>query len=258
MCSVNRVWTALLLLASVVVAGAVGYVLVHNDKVPQAGQTPGFTAPAPKSSDASSGAATGSTSASGTASTSRSTDAPPARIVFLGDNWTTGLGVGHDAKKAFPALVSAALKVKDTVVGADGAGYAKHGKDDKDYADLITKVVASKPTIVVVSGGRNDVSDDVNTLKTAAKALFASLKSKLPNAKLIAVAPFWGDSDHPSDLAKVDDAVKAGVEAAGGKYLAIADPLHNHGDWMADDANPDEKGNAAIASALKPELQKLL
>jgi lysophospholipase L1-like esterase len=110
----------------------------------------------------------------------------------------------------------------------------------------------------VVTGGRNDVSDDANTLTTAAKDLFSTLKAKLPHAQLIAVAPFWGDSDHPSDLGKVDDAVKAGVEAAGGKYLAIADPMHNHGDWMADDANPGEKGNKAIAEALKAQLAKLL
>ena len=249
----------MLLLATIVVVGSVGYVLVHNDKVPHAGTTPGFTAPAPKpTGSTTSGSAAATTSTSASTSTSKSSTPATAHITVLGDNWTTGLGVKHDAKKAFPGLVANDLKVKDSVVGEDGSGYAKHGSTGDAYGDLVDKVVATKPTIVVVSGGRNDVSDDVNTLTTAAKDLFATLKSKLPDAQLVAVAPFWGDSDHPSDLGKVDDAVKAGVEAAGGKYLAIADPLHNHSDWMADDANPGEKGNKAIAEALKPELQKLL
>jgi lysophospholipase L1-like esterase len=262
MCSVNRVWTALLLLATIVVAGAVGYVLVHNDKVPQAGQTPGFSAPAPKPSGSGglsgSSGPSGSTSKSGSGSASTSTDPSSVHITFLGDNWTTGAGVGHDAAKAFPALVTAALKVKDSVVAEDGSGYAKRGPGGDSYNDLVTKVVDSKPDIVVVSGGRNDVSDDVNTLKDAAKQLFSSLKSKLPDAQLVAVAPFWGDSTHPSDLGKVDDAVQAGVEAAGGTYLDIPDPLKDHKDWMSDDANPGEKGCHAIADALQPELKKLL
>jgi acyl-CoA thioesterase-1 len=249
----------LLLLATVVVVGSVGYVLVHDDKVPHAGTTPGFTAPAPKpTGSTTSGSAAATTSTSSSTSASKTSDPATAHITFLGDNWTTGLGVKHDAKKAFPGMLSTELKVKDSVVGEDGAGYAKHGSNGDAYGDLIDKVVASKPTIVVVSGGRNDVSDDVNTLNSAAKDLFAMLKSKLPNAQLVAVAPFWGDSDHPTDLSKVDDAVKAGVEAAGGKYLAIDDPLHNHSDWMADDANPGEKGNKAIAEALKAELKKLV
>jgi lysophospholipase L1-like esterase len=260
MCSVNRVWTALLLLATVVVAGAVGYVLVHNDKVPQAGQTPGFSAPAANPSGSGAGSGSGSTSKSRSTSTSKSTSPHPSatHITFLGDNWTTGAGVDHNGSKAFPALLGQALNVKETAVGADGAGYAKRGPDGDSYNELISKVVDTHPDIVVVSGGRNDVSDDVNTLKAAAKDLFASLKTELPDAQLVAVAPFWGDSAHPSDLSKVDDAVKTGVQAAGGKYLDLPDPLRNHGDWMSDAANPGEKGCHAIADALKPELKKLL
>lgn len=256
----NRVWTALLLLATVVVAGAVGFVLVHNDPVPRAGQTPGYSASplSPSSTDSKSpqASASGSGGASTTATTKKARSA--LRIAFLGDNWTNGAGVGHKAEKSFPALVAKGLHVKDTVAASDGAGYAKHGPDGKAYGDLVSKIVAAKPDIVVVTGGRNDVSDDQATLTSDAKDLFAALKSQLPAAKLVAVAPFWGDSDQPSDLAKVDAAVKAGVQAAGGTYLDLADPLHNHSDWMADSANPDEHGEKAIAEALRSQLEKML
>lgn len=268
MSSVNRVWTALLLLATVGVAAAVGYVLVHNDKVPQAGRTPGYTATAPVPTGGRSGLPTTSTSTSATGSGGPSSSTSgtsgtggPARInriTFLGDNWTIGSGVGRNAAKAFPSLVAGALHLKVDAVGADGAGYAKHGPNGKNYSDLVGLVLASQPDIVVVSGGRNDVPDDVNTLDTAAKDLFSELKTKLPDAELVAIAPFWGDSDHPSDLTNVDDAVKTGVTAAGGTYINLPDPIHNHSDWMADAANPNVLGNKAIADALKPELQKLM
>lgn len=265
MCSVNRLWTALLLLAAVVVAGSVGYVLVHNDKVPAAGKTPGYTASAagvPNRSGSVSGSSGPSGSApvsgSGVVTTSTSPSGSAVHLAFLGDNWTSGAGVGHDKTKAFPGLVADALHVKVSVFASDGAGYAKKGPAGKSFLDLVDAVAAAKPTIVIVSGGRNDVSDDPNTLAADAKDLFHQLESKLPDAKLVAIAPFWGDSDHPGDLSKVDDAVKTGVESVGGTYLNLSDPLHNHADWMADAANPNAQGNQAIAEALEPELQKQL
>ena len=146
------------------------------------------------------------------------------------------------------------------VVSAEsGSGYAKQGENGNNYLDLLKKVVDADPAIVVVSGGRNDISDDHDTLTNDAGDVFAQLADKLPNTKIVAVAPFWGDSDQPSDLSFVEATVKSAVEDAGGTYLDISDPLHNHPEWMADDeANPNDEGNKSIAFALRQRLEPLL
>jgi len=85
-----------------------------------------------------------------------------------------------------------------------------------------------------------------------------ALKAGLPDAKIVAVAPWWGDSTHPSVLDSIGSAIKDGVTAAGGTYLDIDDPLVGHSDWMANAADPNDKGYQAIAESLEPKLQPLL
>jgi lysophospholipase L1-like esterase len=186
----------------------------------------------------------------------QSTVAAPV-VAFLGDDWTAGIGASAKAKR-FTTRVCAQLQVTERNFGIDGAGYAKSGAGGDDYRSQVAKIVAADPAIVVVSGGRNDYSDDADTTAAAVHALFAQLHEKLPNAKLVAIAPFWGDSDLPPEMIALSDAVHSGVTDAGGTYLDIADPVHGHPEYMADDADPDNAGYAAIAAALEPELSSLL
>jgi acyl-CoA thioesterase-1 len=242
MCHVRKVWLGLLLLLTAVVSVGVAYVIVHKDPVQGAGDTPGYSAPA-----SSPVTTTPATASSSTRSSSRSATAPAAaRVVFLGDDYTLGVGASSPSN-SWTTLVADTLHLAPTIVGESGAGYAKHSARGKTYASLVDKVVGAKPDLIVVSGGRNDVSDDPDTLRTAAKALFAELHSKLPEATLLAIAPWWGDSPHPNSLDPVDGAVRSGVQAAGGTYLEPGDPLAGHPSFMADDAHPNDKGYRAIA-----------
>jgi acyl-CoA thioesterase-1 len=182
----------------------------------------------------------------------------PARAVFLGDDYTAGAGASQGSTK-WTDQVATELHLDATVVAEDGAGYATRGTDGTSYLQLVDAVVKARPSLVIVSGGRNDVDQSPDTLRSAAAQLFTRLQQRLPDATIVAVAPWWGDSQHPPKLTKVDDAVQAAVQAiANGKYLDIADPLVGHPDWMADDANPNDRGYAAIstsvAAALRPAL----
>jgi GDSL-like Lipase/Acylhydrolase family len=201
---VNRILTALLLVLALGVAGAAVYLFTHDDPVSKAGQTPGYQTSVPSS-------APSTTSASSPSATR--TRAPLVRIAFLGDDYTLGKGASSP-KKRFTALVGARLDVHETTIAADGAGYAKAPTDGSDYSALVAKVVAAEPDVVVVSGGRNDVYDSADTVRSAAVKLFATLHTRLPKATLVAVAPFWGDSSPPQTLAPVAAAVKAGVTSA--------------------------------------------
>jgi lysophospholipase L1-like esterase len=264
---VNRVWTALLLLATVVVAGGVVYVVGHNTKVRDAGDTPGVSTavsapPAVTPTSTASSTSSTSTSHSPSTSSSASTSATSAvnsstLVAFIGDDYTHGLG-GSGAAKTFPVLVAKSLGVHEERFYLDGAGYAKASANGQTYGDLVSQVVATHPQVVVVSGGRNDRADNVATLTSDAASLFSALHAALPKAELIAVAPWWGDSAHPAELIPVDQAVQAGVTGAGGVYLDIPDPLYDHSSWMADDADPNDLGYAAIAASLEPKLKALL
>jgi lysophospholipase L1-like esterase len=185
---------------------------------------------------------------------------PPPRptVAFLGDDYTTGVGASR-AGNGFVPLLGQALDVPVRTFGAPGAGYARpRGHPRRTYASEVAAVVASKPDIVVVSGGRNDFTDLLATFRTAARQLFATLHAKLPHAELAAVAPWWGDSPHPPELRVLDAPVRTAVLAAGGHYLNVPDPLTGHRNWMADSADPNDAGYRAIATSLTPALHQLI
>lgn len=245
MCLVQRVWTVLLLVCTVAVAGAVFYVVRQHDPIPQAGQAPGYSLPA-------GGPSSDPVTASQTPAPSRR-----AKVAFLGDDYTSGAGA-TSPRAGWTAQVATALHVDATTVAENGAGYVQQGVDGDAYAALVDKVVAAEPDVVVVSGGRNDVGYPAGQVRRAAQRLFATLHSRLPDARLVAIAPWWGDSAHPAKLTKVDTAVQDGVEAVHGAYLDVPDALRGHPAWMADLADPNDRGYAAIATSLIDPLRAQL
>ena len=261
--SVNRLWTALLATATIVVLGGVVYVLSHNPTVPQAGQIPGYTAPSfgvpslTSTSPTTTPSATGSAHAAVSSNPESIASVASTVIAFVGDDYTHGVG-GSGGSKTFPSLVGASLHVHDESFYLDDAGYAKTDADGNAYGYLVSQVIAAHPDIVVVTGGRNDRADDPSTLTSKSAAFFSALRAGLPQAKIIAVAAWWGDSPQPAVLEQVDAAVNGGVTAAGGTYLDLPDPLFGHSDWMSDDADPNDQGYAAIAASLEPKLKALL
>jgi lysophospholipase L1-like esterase len=245
---VRRVPGVLLVLIALVAFVAAGYVLAHDQPVKNAGEMP---AGPPSSSTSSPATASSSLSSSGATTTK------PV-VAFLGDDWTAGLGA-TTKRKRFTSLVAGALNLRERNFGADRSGYAATSSSGKDYDGMVADLVAAKPQYVVVGGGRNDVvEDDLSTATANAATLFQTLHRKLPDATLVAVAPTWGDSDPPAALADLARAVKKAVTAVGGTYLDIRDAVRGHPDYMADDADPNNAGYAALARVLEPRLRPLV
>jgi lysophospholipase L1-like esterase len=234
-------------LAVVEIVAAV-YVVRSRDDSSTAAATPHTTPVATSSAPAPSLGIDGS-------STSRPETGP--LIAFLGDDWTRGAGASAPDNR-FTTRVCAALGARELNSGVDGTGYAKPGERGGPYATRVAKLVADHPDVVVVSGGRNDSNDNPATARDEINALFAKLHRKLPDAVLVAVAPFWGDSDLPDEMVQLGTAIEDGITAVGGTYLDIEDPIHDHPRFMADLADPNDAGYAAIAAALTPELEGLL
>jgi lysophospholipase L1-like esterase len=250
---VNRVANIALAVLAVVVFGAAIYVVTHNDAPTP--HTASGTIAAHQSNALAPPSSTAAASSHGVDATSAS--APTTVVAFLGDDWTSGDGASNRAHR-FTTLLATQLNVIERNFGAAGTGYAKATDTAGAYSSRVDAVVAAAPAVVVVSGGRNDSSDDPATAAAHARALFAQLHNKLPDAVLVAIAPFWGDSDLPPELTALGDAVKRGVTDVGGTYLDIPDPIHGHPSFMADAADPDDQGYAAIAAALEPQLALLL
>jgi acyl-CoA thioesterase I len=232
--------------AAVIVAAAALIVVTRSPDVPSAGQTPGYVPVTP----------TPVTFSASPAATRSSSAAPRPVVAFLGDDWTNGRGASKPSKD-FVHLIAADLRLGAHAFGTDFGGYARPGTDHRTYASLLPAVVRVAPAVVVVSGGRNDVTDYAPTMATAATAIFRSLHQQLPKATLIAIAPLWGDSDHPAKLQPIAAAVKAAVAAGHGSYWEVPDPLHGHHDWMANEADPNDRGYAALAAALVPRLDPI-
>jgi lysophospholipase L1-like esterase len=237
--------------------GAAVYVVRNNDAPKSAAQPPATTPATVTSPPPSIGIeGTGVAPQSTPAQSSPGQSAPPV-IAFLGDDWTSGAGASGKAQR-FTTLVCTQLGAREKNFGVAGTGYAKASASGGAYESRVAAVAAADPQVVVVSGGRNDKVDDAATAAEHAKALFRALHRRLPDAQLVAVAPFWGDSDLPPEMVALARAVKKGVTAVGGTYLDVPDPIHGHPSFMADLADPNDQGYAAIATALAPELQRLL
>jgi lysophospholipase L1-like esterase len=233
--------------AAVAVFAVAGYLLVHNSSVHRAGQVPRLPAAASVSTAPSAPAPASATN-------SRPSRAEPV-VAFLGDDWTSGTGASSPAKR-FTTLVSAKLHLRERNLGVAGSGYAKQGLSGGDYLSRVPTVVAAHPTIVIVSGGRNDVGETVGYVQSRARRLFQLLHSRLPRTTVVAVQPMWGSSPAPPALHRVIRAVRRGVQAAGVHYLGYPDPLRGHPGLMADDNHPNDDGYAAIAAVLEKRLVK--
>lgn len=232
-------------LCAIAALAVAGYVVSHGQRIPDAGQIPSLPA-----------SITSVPSTTPVAVTTTASDSPLV-TAFLGDDWTLGTGASSKSK-GFVPIVCKALNLVEHNFAADGTGYAKSSGSDGPYSSRLDAVVAAHPQVVIVSGGRNDVSDDPGTADDAAKALFKDLHQRLPDAKIIVIAPMWGDSGDPPELLAFAAKIKSAVLAVGGSYVVFRDPLYGHPSWMADAADPNDQGYAALASALVSRLGPLL
>jgi hypothetical protein len=240
--------------AAFVVALA-GALLVYRDSDPvkDAGHTPGYH----EASHSAVASGPQSAPASSPRGSSSSSSAAKIRTVFLGDDYTAGVGASA-SDKSWTHLVAQSLALTPTIVGEPGAGYALPSPQHRNYLALVDAAVAAHPDVVVVSGGRNDTHDDMSTLRDDAAQLFQRLHRRLPGATIIALAPWWGDSAHPKALDEIAAAVRSGVQGVGGTYVDPGDPLTGHPGWMRTAADPNDKGYRAIANTVGPAISQAL
>lgn len=244
----RRVTAILSIIAAVIVLAGAAWVINKKNPVADAGKTPGATIiPTPTVA-----------SPSPTPSTSSSTPtASPVTVAFIGDEYTEGAGASS-ASKDFVSLLAGHLPITAHAFGVTGGGYAKPSVDGNTYSDLISAAVATKPQLIVVTGGRNDEADNPDSLASAVSSFFAQLHAAAPNAMVVAFTPFFGDSPSPDTIVKLAGKVHDGVKVIGGTFISLVDPLLGHSSYMATATDPNDTGYAAIAAAMEAQLKPVI
>jgi acyl-CoA thioesterase-1 len=174
-------------------------------------------------------------------------------VVTIGDSIMKGHGLNAD--QAWPALMAARDDWRLDNLACDGAGFLAIG-DDADcgetFAGLVKKAAALHPRTVIVEGSSNDFGQDDGSLAAETATQLRQLRAALPNAQIIGLSTIWADTAVPAQLADVDAQVREAVQAVGGTFVAVGQPLSGHPEWMqSDDVHPTAAGQRALFGAVR-------
>lgn len=174
-------------------------------------------------------------------------------VVTIGDSIMKGHGL--PAAQAWPALLAAHDDWRLDNLACDGAGFLAIG-DDADcgetFAGLVRKAAALHPRTVIVEGSSNDFGQDDAPLAAETLSQLRQLRAALPTAQIIGLSTIWGDTAVPSQLGDVDAQVREAVQAVGGTFVSVGQPLSGHPEWMqSDDVHPTAAGQLALFGAVQ-------
>lgn len=218
----------------VATAAVVGMAFVKPSPAPVSDKVAAYTAPPPPTPKAAPSAA------------------------FIGDSYTAGTGATLGSKRWTTLLAQNAGWVEANV-GRGGTGYlVTAGKDGcgldvcPNYAGMIPEAVKSHPAIVVVSGGRNDVSKDPKAVAAAVKEFFTTLRASLPDAQIIVTSPVWDATAPPERLAALATVIQTEAQSAKATYLDLGQPLEGRPELIvADKVHPNDVCHSTLYLAVK-------
>jgi acyl-CoA thioesterase-1 len=178
-------------------------------------------------------------------------------VVAIGDSIMKGHGLSPS--QAWPELIGKTNNWKLTNLACDGAGFSTVGASydcDDTLAALVEKAANLHPDIVLISGSSNDLGIADDKLSGATIAAMKELRNENPHAKIVGISTVWGDTLTPAQIDDINDQVRGAVDAVGGIYLDIGQPLAGHRDWLqADDVHPTAKGQRVLANAIRGALR---
>ena len=187
-------------------------------------------------------------------------------VAFIGDSYSAGTGSsGYNSR--FTTLVAAYEGWSSSSFASGGTGYLRSATSDKktgcgaehcpSYGEVIARVRNYDPTIVFVSGGRNDVGLPEAEVERAIERFYSDLRTALPNARIIVTSPLWAYSTPPAELSNIQQFVRQAATSAHGTYLDLGEPLvDNRALVSSDRVHPNNRGHAVLAQAMEVGLSR--
>lgn len=184
------------------------------------------------------------------------TPAPTApKAAFIGDSYTAGSGANTKFNR-WSSLLSEERGWIELNYGIGGTNYATGSRErnGRPFHDRLTDLVISQPDIVIVSSAGLSLSE---RQELGIKQTFQTLRSELPDARIIAVSPFYWREELPLRHIKFGEQIRDAVQDAGGEYLDIGHPLGaDYPALIAADGNhPNDAGYEMIAKRVSAELE---
>jgi lysophospholipase L1-like esterase len=199
--------------------------------------------------------------------TAATTDAPPRAtplVAFYGDSYTLGTGASDPANR-WSTIICAERGWTEFNPSVNGLGFVNNrASTPPDYreSDEIPQIVAQQPDIVVVTMGLNDnfsMPERADAIESAIRTDFETLRTELPDARIVVVEPFWYTDERPDSVQWIIDRVKANATAIGADYIPGASHwIEGHPEWMAADGlHPNDDGYAEMARRMDAALTTL-
>ncbi len=189
-------------------------------------------------------------------------------LVVLGDSYAAGAGASNPRKR-WVNLLAASTGWSITNLAQGGTGFVKAYDTGGEVAcgratcpsfggmAERAKRDGLDPDVILVSGGRNDLSEPSRDEEEAVGSLFAYLEEAFPRARVLATNPLWDFTSPPEQLNELRSVVKD--EVGQDNFLDIGQPLRGRPDLVADDdVHPSDNGHLAIADAIEASLNTAL
>lgn len=181
---------------------------------------------------------------------------PSERVVTLGDSVMSGFGLS--AREAWPRLLAQRTHVSLVNLACPGMGFVVEGDCGTPYAGLVPAVAALQPDLAIVESSSNDLWQDADEIRFETADTVERLHEAAPDALIVGLSTIWNDDpDVPDDIAVTSDALRDAVQAVGGTYIDVGQPLVGHPEWLqSDDVHPTAGGQRAVEHAVASDLQE--
>lgn len=168
-------------------------------------------------------------------------------VAFIGDSYTSGVGAS-DPSLRWSTLLATANGWEELNLGVSGSSYGQGLDEWNSYALQVEEAIAAQPDVVIVSGGLNMSELDQ---ELGVESVFTDLRAGLPDARILALSPFWVSTAYPAQLTLTANLIKSDVAAVGGEYLDIGHLFEDEFQYFElDGLHPDDAGHQLIANAV--------
>jgi len=172
-------------------------------------------------------------------------------VVTIGDSIMAGLGL--DSDQAWPALLARDTGADIMNLSCSGAGFTIAGDCGDDYSGLVGQAIALQPDTVIVQSSDNDADASEDEIDEATHAAIDQLRAALPDAHLIGIGTLWHlDWDEPDAITWSSDALQSAVDADGGVFVSLGQPLRGRPELLQwDGEHPNAQGQIVLRDAVE-------